>query len=576
MLYDKQGLDAFREAREVSFLGGLVKCRVFFHADNEPHPKVLEWLDDMGRSSSSAGLVCLARNMLNMEPSQRPASWDVSRFSFLIWAKNVCDGISHLFYRIQEKAGTNAVIEFERFDAWACVSGIREPSSRAEIDWTSLSAAEVHFNLIENVLMSLRKDLRLHDSSNTIGQLDDSMTVGLEASLRLNVDKLWNTQSPENVQKMLQRATARLLNRGTVNCSPDVTSDSDTEIFNHMRLLTAMKQVAEALDQDRVEVLRMQLDRASLRITKRCEMPVSKRLGYIEHPDETKDAVLIESLEYAEAYIDHPEPLIQRVDGLTLALSKLTELTTSFPVLPCEGFCHLEQHAFGLVFRIPSQDPSSAHSVSSRILEPMTLIDIIRETQSRDKRPPLDDLFKLAWTLANSVATFHAAEWLHKNLCSFNVLFFPTSKKLVSDSISSPYISGFNFSRENSQNAFSIGPSTEKEASDYQHPEYIGNDNPGAPVRFRQEFDYYSLGLILLEIGLWKPLKHLLRGRETMSPAAIRSFLLEKKTKELGSYVGRRYQEAVEACLNGAASGGLNCFRDNVLSLLKHTHSLPM
>lgn len=71
-----------------------------------------------------------------------------------------------------------------------------------------------------------------------------------------------------------------------------------------------------------------------------------------------------------------------------------------------------------------------------------------------------------------------------------------------------PYFIGFNHSRPNSKNAFTDKPPRVPEEWDYQHPQYANSSG----VRFRAEFDYYSIGLVLLEIGLWMRLKDLIPG----------------------------------------------------------------
>lgn len=570
MLHGEQGVRRLREAREISIAGGLLQCCIFY-CDKTINPEVEKAFHEMEKCANVSGLVCLTREMLNMDPSRRPLSSEVSRLSFLIWANNVFQAVSDLFLLFQEESKTNAIIEFERFGAWVSTSRIREPWSRSGIDWTSFPAAEDNFKIVESVLKNFQEALLLHESPTGQPELDDSMIAGFEASLALNVDRLWNTQPPQNVATMIQTTTSNLLKRGAID-SASTNHSTSSEIFKHVRFLTAMKQITKALDNDRGGPLRMLLDRSSIRIKKQLNMPVSKRLGCVEHPDGTQTAVLIEPLDYADAYIDHPETLIRRVDGLTLALAELNKLDRDFPLLPCEGFCRLEQQAFGLVFRIPGRIASSAHSASFKALEPMALGDIIRETRDRKKRPPLDGIFTLALILADAVATLHEAKWLHKNLCSFNVLFFPTDRTCVAESITSPYVSGFNFSRESSQSAFSIGPNTDKDASDYQHPEYKKGTDLRTGVRFREEFDYYSLGLISLEIGLWSTLRHLLRKKTSLSPEEIRDFLLDEIVPELGSYVGRRYQDAVTACLDGTVGGGLERFREIVLDFLRNPH----
>jgi hypothetical protein len=67
-----------------------------------------------------------------------------------------------------------------------------------------------------------------------------------------------------------------------------------------------------------------------------------------------------------------------------------------------------------------------------------------------------------------------------------------------------PYVVGFNHSRPDEVSAFTGGPE-ESSANHYQHPLYLSD-----PRRYCAEFDYYSIGIILLEIGLWTPVNKLI------------------------------------------------------------------
>lgn len=69
-----------------------------------------------------------------------------------------------------------------------------------------------------------------------------------------------------------------------------------------------------------------------------------------------------------------------------------------------------------------------------------------------------------------------------------------------------------------------------KEAAylDFQHPEYLTHFQ-----RYRDEFDYYNLDLVLLEIELWEPLSAITKDlsavnkdRESLSPEILRETLL--------------------------------------------------
>ncbi|MCJ1458796.1 hypothetical protein MMC28_009170 [Mycoblastus sanguinarius] len=197
------------------------------------------------------------------------------------------------------------------------------------------------------------------------------------------------------------------------------------------------------------------------------------------------------------------------------------------------------------------------------------------------RRPFLGELFNLARGLVHCILKFHKTNWLHKNISSYNIIFFNTEQPLeqetrsetsppplpqeripshqqkgkagflkkrftkttssrtlevenndarkVSTSTSSfpalamPmkvkenitvdvtawYLIGFNHSRQNTPKALTQGPSTDPQQIYYQHPNYTQG------ISFSPLFDYYSLGLVLLEIGLWKPLSHM--GNERLN-----------------------------------------------------------
>lgn len=88
---------------------------------------------------------------------------------------------------------------------------------------------------------------------------------------------------------------------------------------------------------------------------------------------------------------------------------------------------------------------------------------------------------------------------------------------------------------------------------DYQYPNYL---------RYRlclcPEFDYYSLGIVLLEIGLWSSLRKMTADWEKdsvymdPSPENLQKRLLTSKVPKLGPLLGANYRDAVKLCLEGA------------------------
>jgi hypothetical protein len=110
----------------------------------------------------------------------------------------------------------------------------------------------------------------------------------------------------------------------------------------------------------------------------------------------------------------------------------------------------------------------------------------------------------------------------------------------------------------------------------YHHPLYRGGKD-----RFRLEFDYFSLGLVLLEIGLWKSLEDVPNALQT--PQDDHQSYLKRMQGEvlplLGPRMGRVYRDATLACLafnvklNTIQSTGserqiLSRFRESVVDTL--------
>ncbi len=133
--------------------------------------------------------------------------------------------------------------------------------------------------------------------------------------------------------------------------------------------------------------------------------------------------------------------------------------------------------------------------------------------------------------------------------------------------MTSPYFIGFSYSRLNLETAFTQGP---KQELDYQHPEYLQG-----PRRFCQEYEYYSVGLVLLELGFWSPIEVITKDI-LGSPTEMLKGLLRKQVPKLKSYMGSAYEDAVVTCLNGDFGGSSNpaevreAFERKVLLKLEH------
>jgi len=110
-------------------------------------------------------------------------------------------------------------------------------------------------------------------------------------------------------------------------------------------------------------------------------------------------------------------------------------------------------------------------------------------------------------SICRTLVTLHTAGWLHKDLRSENVLFFPSSSgSLISSLPARPYLTGFAFSRFDFPEAISEQPSADPSHDIYRHPQALGEPS----TSFNKHMDMYSLGTIMVEIAEWRPLKHII------------------------------------------------------------------
>jgi hypothetical protein len=110
-----------------------------------------------------------------------------------------------------------------------------------------------------------------------------------------------------------------------------------------------------------------------------------------------------------------------------------------------------------------------------------------------------------------------------------------------------PRIVGFAASREIGLSFFTSGPEDNGQLRNYQHPEYLTHQK-----RYRETFDYYSLGLLLLGIGLWSPLAEITNSPrlQGFSDKEFRRAVLDHRVSRLNIYMGTRYIKATRACLD--------------------------
>ena len=297
-----------------------------------------------------------------------------------------------------------------------------------------------------------------------------------------------------------------------------------------------------------------------------------KPLDYMRGDEVSKDVnVLIDWIPYdKDMDMDSRLHLYQRVDNLARLLHSNPARHPDLYTLDCAGYVDdAAKSRYGIIHIMPS---TITDFKSSTLLSPTssppslpfrTLASLIDDST---RTPDLDVRFKLAHTLAIALWSFHSLDWLHKSYSAHNILFFNSDSPANQNgtitpnstngnaatngsaaekhSLQNPYVVGFDSSRPDGLDEMTCDPKMGNSSRDiYRHPDSLGVWRQP----YRKSFDVYSFGLVLLEIGMWKGIRHLHKPKYT--PSVFRDKVLAGLVPALGSKTGRIFRTTVERCL---------------------------
>ncbi|KKP04460.1 hypothetical protein THAR02_03404 [Trichoderma harzianum] len=342
---------------------------------------------------------------------------------------------------------------------------------------------------------------------------------------------------PSQVQSFQRAWTHQLLDRAQRDLTElSLLENASSGIYPKLTNSANLKKLRINLDSKPQESFKptfaLKIGRTSLDIQD-LESPRRVQAHHVTAGD-----VLIEWVNYDREEIEERVVHVRRMDDLARMMHSASECHPDLHSIDCLGYTDdSANNRYGLVYKAPA----SSHSTLKTLISSPDL-----------KTPDLDDRIRLAQTLAVAVWSLHSLDWLHKSICSSNIVFFPSafstsglsptaSAALVPD-ISLPYLSGFGASRPELDTALSVVPRNPSIEDLHRHP---------ASLRGRphiKPFDIYSFGLVLLEIGLWKVLQTYYKAHYTAERWRDK-VVLAVLVPGLGSKVGKRYREVVEMCL---------------------------
>lgn len=235
------------------------------------------------------------------------------------------------------------------------------------------------------------------------------------------------------------------------------------------------------------------------------------------------------------------------VRDLARKLSSVEPLT--FGILQCRGVVRYVEpvsgrpFSFDFVFRIPEELSSEPKSLRTYLSSSLELT--------------LTERFELAKQMAKSISYVHTLGFVHKNLRPETVLGFP---KIGSGS-DLFFLVGFENIRTADGRTLRSGDST-WEKNLYRHPHRQGLNPEDI---YTMQHDIYSLGVCLLEVGLWESfllyddsttaplpaaaLSVTLDGPVCKQPALMKEHLVALARRDLPKRMGVRYEQLVINCL---------------------------
>ncbi|KAI9777454.1 MAG: hypothetical protein M1839_008866 [Geoglossum umbratile] len=261
-----------------------------------------------------------------------------------------------------------------------------------------------------------------------------------------------------------------------------------------------------------------------------------------------------------------------------------------FRVLPCLGVLKDPNNGrYAILYQPPpyledfSDKKTRPQGSITNQRTPVPLLQLIEQTAGAKGVLDLGIRFSIARKLIESIYILHATGWVHKNIRSKSIIFLPDESaspdispiKTGNLDFSRPYLFGFRNARpedppsedpqyrEGYKRAPSGPPVDNYEAMYDSYPNEVVSmreqsikldiyhhpaKRENRKIRYRPSFDIYSLGCVLLELGLWKPLQSF-DPLNSSTALEFQARLIALTDVELKGQAGGIYAGAVRACL---------------------------
>jgi len=550
-----EGVRLFRKSRLEKMRPGW-ESTYFQDASGQLKSSVRHWLEELGNTSSSSTkqILQIAFQTLEPNPQARPRISKIRRSLAAHSLRVLHSAISEIFEAYMDATSTGAQQDPTIMRLWFEGERIRAFGGALPLDRENkpgiFDDAEKYTTCCDAMMALFRAIHSELDSSSTESpgapQVERKIDLrgSFEEQIQSLVQNLWD-QLPRSHSRKIQSTWIRSTQKGDVDRLRDIEMLSQSHRRKDLIDVSAMAHM-------RAIRLRM-LNEPTTGATE--FLHLRRDLDHLEFIDghtyasfKKEKRVLVEWMYYRPEWTDVPQDQRLIIMELKAKNFNTDPKPRGLRILKCIGFIEQiegpsRKHGYGFIYELPVE-------VKDReFTPPVTLRQLLLQgIEGHSSRIPLRGKFHLAHSLALFFEEFYTVGFLHESFNSNNVIFtHDILENFGSNHIwNEPYVVGLQKSRPDGQLWSTDGPD-DMNLRDYEHPDYPQNR------RFVLEYDYYSLGLVLLEIGLWRPLQMWSQRMEyrTLAPNDFRRLLIEKYVPRLTATVGEVYRDAVRTCLDG-------------------------
>lgn len=545
------GVADFRKLRILEQRFGQTRC---FHDGETLSSNVAQHLDKMETQthfSSVRQLITLLRRMFSHKARARPTSEEVQQSLSQVTMDALVDAVIESIQRSIDTYATTIGLDLlninlyitqlrlqrNRLSAWVQALGLKSPLGRPYDH-------QLHdfFNEFYQDLLSAFKELQggnhfestedNHDFIlSKLDQTNNALCRRLSKDIRRSIDDTFRivTMSISELPPLQRMATLNI----------------DSEQLHDVRTLAAMKYMTLLVEKHGKEPNpQCRIEPSLIRRTNTQSDPAAQPHSWLysygyRHGEER--LVIVEPMPYWQRQHDmHSEDFQQAIQAMFRRVQELVTVLkynakpVGFRTLDCLGAFHdPRQREYGVVYAFPWEDTT-----------PIRLNKLLRHRKPYEVNPDLNEKLSLARILVACVQSFHTSGWVHKNISSLNIIFFLKSARDWSTlNMREPYMIGFDHSRKDGKGEYSQGPRLQG-SKEYLHPDY----RQGITV-YKRSYDYYALGLVLLEIGTWTSLSNIYERHPTTHPDELRAMYTKLCNEHLGKTMGPTYLNVTKKCL---------------------------